>query len=90
MSRHGPTLTARRAGSVPEDATVRHVDQLSEADLEAFLAMADGERRRASGLRPDEVIVFAGYYRVVRAERERAVGESEAVADVREVVPGPH
>ena len=89
MSRHDPTLTARRAGSVPEGTTVRHVDQLSEADLEAFLARADGERRRASELRPDDVVVFAGYYRVVPAEPERTPGESEAVADAREVVPGP-
>ncbi|WP_435127855.1 hypothetical protein [Halobaculum sp. D14] len=69
MARHGPTLTLRPAEAVPEKATVRHVDQLSEGELEAVADMADGEKRRTPGLQPGDVVVFTSYYRVVAAER---------------------
>ena len=94
MSQHGPTLTVRRAGSVSEDATVRHVDQLPEEDLATFVAMASGEHGRPSGLAPGDVVVYAGYYRVERAdarvgERTRGATEAgEAAPDGGEVVPG--
>ncbi|QLG26252.1 hypothetical protein HUG10_01270 [Halorarum halophilum] len=86
MTQRGPTLTAHRAGPVPEDATVRHVDQLSEDDLEAFVRMTAGEPVRASGLNPDDVIVFAGYYRIARTEQGKVSGSAEAATDGGAVV----
>ncbi|MFC7098383.1 hypothetical protein ACFQKD_13825 [Halobaculum marinum] len=57
----------RRAETVPEGATVRHVDQLSERDKSALYELSRGEAVRAPGLEPGEVVVFTSYYRVVEA-----------------------
>ncbi|WP_250137772.1 hypothetical protein [Halorientalis salina] len=56
--------TVRRADEIRETDTVRHVDELSEAELSAFLAGIDGGVSSPAPLESGEVIVFTDYFRV--------------------------
>lgn len=67
----GDTVTVRfrvhATDQIPANATVRHVDQLTDAELDAFLRLLDGETVPASALEDGQVIVFTDYYRVETA-----------------------
>jgi hypothetical protein len=58
-----------RVESVGAGETVRHVDQLSEAELSAFLAAVDGRRADAGSIPDDGVVVFTDYYRLEQVSR---------------------
>lgn len=75
MTSDGPTLTVEGVTEVTEDATVRHVDQLSPQARRGLRALAAGEARRVAGLEPGEIVVSRSYFRVVVAEA--ATGERE-------------
>ncbi|NHN47072.1 hypothetical protein G9464_05600 [Halostella sp. JP-L12] len=66
-------LRLRRTESVPADARVRHVDELSErAQQRLYGLLDDGETgvplddRTANEFTDGEVVVFTGYYEVDR------------------------
>lgn len=48
----------RRLESIPPGTTVRHVDQLAPAELEAFLARLDGDGSVDDPLEAGSVVVF--------------------------------
>jgi len=56
--------TIRRAEEIRGSDTVRHVDELSEAELSALLAGTDGGVSGTAPLEPGEIIVFTDYFRV--------------------------
>ncbi|WP_086888434.1 hypothetical protein [Natrarchaeobaculum aegyptiacum] len=56
--------TTRRLESIPPGATVRHVDQLSPAELEAFLARLDGDGSADDPLEAGSVVVFTDNVRL--------------------------
>ena len=87
MSHNRERLTVRPTERVPEAATVRHVDQLSEETLNALVAMADGESVRAAGVESGDIVVFTSYLRVVRADRGREAGRGETVEPVEPTEP---
>ncbi|ESP88343.1 hypothetical protein [Candidatus Halobonum tyrrellensis] len=98
MTRQRERLTVRRTDEVPETATVRHVDQLSEGTLEELVGMVDGEPRPVAGVEAGEVVVFTSYLAVVRADprRDGRTGAAESVetaepveADDRRADAGP-
>jgi hypothetical protein len=59
-------LSVRRVDEVRGSDTVRHVDELSEAELSAFLAGIDGATTGTAPLDDGDVIVFTDYFRVER------------------------
>ncbi|MEZ3144088.1 hypothetical protein [Halobaculum sp. MBLA0143] len=68
MTDDGPKLTVRGVTAVAEDATVRHVDQLSPSARRGLQALTIGETRAVAGLEPGEIVVAHSYFRVVQAE----------------------
>ncbi|MFD1588029.1 hypothetical protein ACFR9U_13665 [Halorientalis brevis] len=58
--------SVRRVDSVGGDDTVRHVDELSEDELSAFLAGVNGGSMGTVPLDDGDVIVFTDYFRVER------------------------
>jgi len=58
--------SVRRVDSVGSEDTVRHVDELSEVELSAFLAGVNGASLGAVPLDDGDVIVFTDYFRVER------------------------
>ncbi|MFB6177338.1 MAG: hypothetical protein ABEI99_09390 [Halobaculum sp.] len=79
MTSDGPTLTVETVHRVSEQATVRHVDQLSTETRRALRELADGEQRAVGGLEPGEIVVSVSYYRVVCAESKVEERETEPV-----------
>jgi len=62
-----PGVRVTPVESVGEHASVRHVDQLSQAELHAFLACLDGDSVHDVPLTEGEVIVFTEYFQVEAA-----------------------
>lgn len=65
------TITIEPTDCVPDDATVRHFDELTPAAQEQFPALAAGVPspalfgdRTPTGLEDGDVVVYTGYYRI--------------------------
>ena len=65
------TISIEPTDSVPEDATVRHFDELTPAAQERFPALAAGVPSAAlfdgatpTGLEDGDIVVYTGYYRI--------------------------
>lgn len=58
--------TVRRIETVGGDEVIRHVDELSDQELTAFLAGVDGGTVSAGSLTDGDVIVFTDYFRIER------------------------
>jgi len=56
----------RRIDSIGAGDSVRHIDELSEDELAAFLDGIDGTVASTAPLDDGDVIVFTDYYRVER------------------------
>lgn len=57
-------LSVRRVESVRSEDAVRHVDELSDEELSAFLAGVNGASVGTGPFDDGEVIVFTDYFRV--------------------------
>lgn len=57
-------LTLRRVEEVRGEDSVRHVDELSEEELGAFLVGLHGAAIAPGPLEAGEVVVFTDYFRV--------------------------
>jgi len=69
------TIRVERTESVPEDATIRHYDELPSETARRFPALAEGvpsdavvENGSTLDFTDGEFVVFTGYYRVQVAE----------------------
>ena len=63
------TLSLRRIESVHPSDRVRHVDELTDEELERVIALLESDADILpgnTGLSDGELIVFTGYYRVTR------------------------
>lgn len=60
----GASAATCRLESIPPGATVRHVDQLSPAELEAFLNRLDGDGSADDSFETGGVVVFTDYVRL--------------------------
>lgn len=60
-------LELRRVEAVGGEDTVRHIDQLSEAELRAFLQLSNNGALTDAPLRTGEIIVASEYYRIEQA-----------------------
>jgi len=58
--------SVRRVESIGGEDTVRHVDELSDEELSAFLAGINGASIGTAPLDDGDVIVFTDYFRVER------------------------
>jgi len=64
---HQSGLSLRRVEAPGVEDTVRHVDELSDEELSAFLAGLHGPAGAPGPLEAGEVIVFTDYFRVERS-----------------------
>lgn len=60
----GSVPAVRRLESIPPGATVRHVDQLTSTELEAFIARLDGDGSTDDPLESGTVVVYSDYVRL--------------------------